>query len=76
MNYFRGSLVPLDVEAAKELKLRVSPPELRFRDTLPGRVYYLSLTIQNLGPTNQRIRFLPPADHQVTNQRDFRRAGL
>lgn len=63
----RGSLVPRDVESAKEMQLRVTPSEMKFQDTLAGRVYRLPVTIHNLGRTNQKIRFLEPAKPQVTN---------
>lgn len=63
----RGSLVPRDVESAKEMQLRVTPSEMKFQDTLAGKVYRLPVTIHNLGRTNQKIRFLEPVKPQVTN---------
>nr|KAF6491875.1 cilia and flagella associated protein 47 [Molossus molossus] len=64
MNTPRASLIPLEVETAKELQLRVTPPELKFLDTLVGRVYRQSVTVHNLGRSNQKIRFLEPVKPQ------------
>ncbi|KAM8753166.1 cilia- and flagella-associated protein 47 [Rhynchonycteris naso] len=56
----RGSLIPLDVETPKKLQLRVTPMELKFLDTQAGKVYRQTMTIHNLGRSNQKIRFLNP----------------
>ncbi|XP_066106636.1 cilia- and flagella-associated protein 47 [Saccopteryx bilineata] len=59
-----GSLIALDVETPKELQLRVTPMDLKFVDTQAGKMYRQTLTIQNLGPWNQKIRFLDPVKPQ------------
>ncbi|XP_036923682.1 cilia- and flagella-associated protein 47 [Sturnira hondurensis] len=64
MNTHRGSLIPREVETPKELQLRVIPLELKFRDTLAGKVYRQPITIHNLGRSNQKIRFLEPTNQQ------------
>ncbi|XP_029785500.1 cilia- and flagella-associated protein 47 [Suricata suricatta] len=58
----RGSLVPLDGE--REVQLRVTPSEVKFLDTLPGRVYRLPVTVHNLGRCNQKIHFQEPLKPQ------------
>ena len=63
----RGSLVPRDVETPKEMQLRVTPSEVKFLDTLAGRVYRLPITVHNLGRCNQKIRFQEPVKPQVTH---------
>ncbi|XP_021536941.1 cilia- and flagella-associated protein 47 [Neomonachus schauinslandi] len=61
----RGSLVPREVETPKkELQLRVTPSEVKFLDTLAGRVYRLPVTVHNLGRCNQKIRFQEPLKPQ------------
>uniref|UniRef100_A0A9L0INA6 Calponin-homology (CH) domain-containing protein n=1 Tax=Equus asinus TaxID=9793 RepID=A0A9L0INA6_EQUAS len=60
----RGSLVPRDVETPKEMQLRVTPSEVKFLDTLAGRVYRLPITVHNLGRCNQKIRFQEPVKPQ------------
>lgn len=67
MNTPRGSLIPREVETSKELQLRVTPSELKFPDTMAGRVYRQSVTVHNLGRSNQKIRFLEPVKPQVTH---------
>ncbi|KAM5291042.1 cilia- and flagella-associated protein 47 [Glossophaga mutica] len=64
MNTHRGSLIPREVETPKELQLRVIPLELKFQDTLAGKVYRQPITIHNLGRSNQKIRFLEPINQQ------------
>ncbi|XP_066213854.1 cilia- and flagella-associated protein 47 [Saccopteryx leptura] len=59
-----GSLIALDVATPKELQLRVTPMELKFLDTQAGKMYRQTMTIQNLGPCNQKIRFLDPVKPQ------------
>ncbi|XP_054576921.1 cilia- and flagella-associated protein 47 [Eptesicus fuscus] len=60
----RGSLIPREVETPKELQLRVTPVELKFQDTMAGKVYRQSITVRNLGRSNQKIRFLEPVKPQ------------
>ncbi|XP_058391604.1 cilia- and flagella-associated protein 47 [Diceros bicornis minor] len=60
----RGSLVPRDVETPKEMQLRVTPSEVKFLDTLAGKVYRLPITVHNLGRFNQKIRFQEPVKPQ------------
>ncbi|XP_054551875.1 cilia- and flagella-associated protein 47 [Talpa occidentalis] len=61
----RVSLVPRDMEIPrKDLQLRVTPTELKFMDTLVGRVYRLPITVHNLGRSNQKIRFQEPIKPQ------------
>lgn len=62
-----GSLVPLDETNLKELPLRVTPSEVKFLDTVVGKVYCLQFTLHNLGPNNLKIRFREPVKPQVTN---------
>ncbi|XP_028379248.1 cilia- and flagella-associated protein 47 [Phyllostomus discolor] len=64
MNTHRGSLIPREVETPKELQLRVVPLELKFQDTVAGKVYRQSITLHNLGRSNQKIRFLEPINQQ------------
>lgn len=66
----RGSLVPREVETPKkEVQLRVTPSEVKFLDTLAGRVYRLPVTVHNIGRCNQKIRFQEPLKPQVTHSR-------
>ncbi|XP_045850701.1 cilia- and flagella-associated protein 47 [Meles meles] len=61
----RGSPVPREAETPKkEVQLRVTPSELKFLDTLAGRVYRLPVTVHNLGRCNQKIRFQEPLKPQ------------
>ncbi|XP_048069741.1 cilia- and flagella-associated protein 47 [Ursus arctos] len=61
----RGSLVPREVETPKkEVQLRVTPSEVKFLDTLAGRVYRLPVTVHNIGRCNQKIRFQEPLKPQ------------
>ncbi|XP_012585704.1 PREDICTED: calponin homology domain-containing protein 2 [Condylura cristata] len=61
----RASIVPRDMEIPKkEIQLRVTPSELKFMDTLAGKVYRLPLTVHNLGRSNQKIRFQEPVKPQ------------
>ncbi|EPQ15382.1 hypothetical protein D623_10008654 [Myotis brandtii] len=60
----RGSLIPREVETPKELQLRVTPVEVKFQDTMAGKVYRQSITVHNVGRSNQKIRFLEPAKPQ------------
>ncbi|KAG8508070.1 Cilia- and flagella-associated protein 47, partial [Galemys pyrenaicus] len=61
----RASLVPRDIEIPKkDVQLRVTPSELKFMDTLAGRVYRLPVTVHNLGRSNQKIRFQEPVKPQ------------
>lgn len=63
----RGSFISRDVETPKkEVQLRVTPSEVKFLDTLAGRVYRLPVTVHNLGRCNQKIRFQEPLKPQVT----------
>ncbi|XP_054422311.1 cilia- and flagella-associated protein 47 [Pteronotus mesoamericanus] len=64
MSTRRASLLPRDVVTPKELQLRMTPSELKFQDTMAGKVYRQSMTIHNLGRTNQKIRFLEPVKPQ------------
>lgn len=62
----RGSPVPREAETPKkEVQLRVTPSEVKFLDTLAGRVYRLPITVHNLGRCNQKIRFQEPLKPQV-----------
>uniref|UniRef100_A0A8C7BQ83 Cilia and flagella associated protein 47 n=1 Tax=Neovison vison TaxID=452646 RepID=A0A8C7BQ83_NEOVI len=61
----RGSPVPREAETPKkEVQLRVTPSEVKFLDTLAGRVYRLPITVHNLGRCNQKIRFQEPLKPQ------------
>ncbi|XP_025790294.1 cilia- and flagella-associated protein 47 [Puma concolor] len=61
----RGSFISRDVETPKkEVQLRVTPSEVKFLDTLAGRVYRLPVTVHNLGRCNQKIRFQEPLKPQ------------
>ncbi|XP_012663036.2 cilia- and flagella-associated protein 47 [Otolemur garnettii] len=61
----RGSLTPRDAEnQKKEVQLRVFPPEMKFLDTVAGKVYRLPITVHNLGRWSQRIRFQEPIKPQ------------
>uniref|UniRef100_A0A667J245 Calponin-homology (CH) domain-containing protein n=1 Tax=Lynx canadensis TaxID=61383 RepID=A0A667J245_LYNCA len=61
----RGSFISRDVETPKkEVHLRVTPSEVKFLDTLAGRVYRLPVTVHNLGRCNQKIRFQEPLKPQ------------
>ncbi|XP_040324754.1 cilia- and flagella-associated protein 47 [Herpailurus yagouaroundi] len=61
----RGSFISRDVETPKkEVQLRVTPSEVKFLDTLAGRVYRLPVTVHNLGRCNQKIRFKEPLKPQ------------
>ncbi|XP_022363689.1 cilia- and flagella-associated protein 47 [Enhydra lutris kenyoni] len=61
----RGSPVPREAETPKkEVQLRVTPSEVKFLDTLAGRVYRLPVTVHNLGRCNQKIRFQEPLKPQ------------
>uniref|UniRef100_A0A8C9M843 Calponin-homology (CH) domain-containing protein n=1 Tax=Panthera tigris altaica TaxID=74533 RepID=A0A8C9M843_PANTA len=54
----RGSFISRDVETPKkEVQLLVAPSEVKFLDTLAGRVYRLPVTVHNLGRWHQKIRF-------------------
>nr|KAF6320456.1 cilia and flagella associated protein 47 [Pipistrellus kuhlii] len=64
MNKSRGFLIPREVETPKELQLRVTPMELKFKDTMVGKVYRQSITVHNVGRSNQKIRFLEPVKPQ------------
>uniref|UniRef100_A0A8C9DPY6 Cilia and flagella associated protein 47 n=1 Tax=Prolemur simus TaxID=1328070 RepID=A0A8C9DPY6_PROSS len=65
MDRQKGSLIPLDIQGPKkDMQLRVSPLELKFLDTLAGRVYRLPITIHNLGRGTQKIRFQEPVKPQ------------
>ncbi|XP_060231199.1 cilia and flagella-associated protein 47-like [Meriones unguiculatus] len=65
MDTGQWSLLPCDVDSPrKEVKLRVTPSELKFQDTVSGKVYRLPLTVHNLGRWNQKIRFQEPANPQ------------
>lgn len=73
----RGSPVPREAETPKkEVQLRVTPSEVKFLDTLAGRVYRLPITVHNLGRCNQKIRFQEPLKPQVIHlgvlEQDFR----
>ena len=68
----RGSLMPREVETPKDLQLRVTPLELKFQDTVAGKVYRQPITIHNLGRSNQKIRFLEPINQRVTHPKVFR----
>lgn len=68
MDRERGSLIPLDIESPKkDMQLRVIPSEVKFLDTLVGRVYRLPITVHNLGRSTQKIRFQEPIKPQVTH---------
>ncbi|XP_012497537.1 PREDICTED: calponin homology domain-containing protein 2 [Propithecus coquereli] len=65
MDRERGSLIPLDIESPKkDMQLRVIPSEVKFLDTLVGRVYRLPITVHNLGRSTQKIRFQEPIKPQ------------
>ncbi|XP_015276849.1 PREDICTED: cilia- and flagella-associated protein 47 [Gekko japonicus] len=40
--------------------VRISPPELRFLDAVPGGCYHASLSVQNLEPQSCFLQILPP----------------
>lgn len=68
MSIQRGSLVSRDVDSpGKDMQLRVIPAEVKFLDTMAGRVYRLPITVHNLGRWNQKIRFKEPIKPQVTH---------
>ncbi|XP_062039112.1 cilia- and flagella-associated protein 47 [Lepus europaeus] len=61
----RNSLVPRDTDSfKKDTQLQVTPSELKFLDTLAGKVYRLPITLHNLGRSNQKIRFQEPTKPQ------------
>uniref|UniRef100_A0A8C5W9G3 Cilia and flagella associated protein 47 n=1 Tax=Microcebus murinus TaxID=30608 RepID=A0A8C5W9G3_MICMU len=61
----RSSLMPLDIESPKkDMQLRVTPSEMKFLDTVAGRVYRLPITVHNLGRSTQKIRFQEPVKPQ------------
>ncbi|XP_072869917.1 cilia- and flagella-associated protein 47 [Chlorocebus sabaeus] len=65
MSIQRGSLVSRDVDSpGKDMQLRVIPAEVKFLDTMAGRVYRLPITVHNLGRWNQKIRFKEPIKPQ------------
>ncbi|XP_054329037.1 cilia- and flagella-associated protein 47 [Pongo pygmaeus] len=65
MSIQRGSLVPRDMDSSgRDMQLRVIPAEVKFLDTMAGRVYRLPLTVHNLCRWNQKIRFKEPIKPQ------------
>uniref|UniRef100_A0AAA9SCT4 Calponin-homology (CH) domain-containing protein n=1 Tax=Bos taurus TaxID=9913 RepID=A0AAA9SCT4_BOVIN len=61
----RSSLVARDLDTTKkDMKLRVTPSEMKFRNAVAGRVYRLPLTVQNLGRSSQKIHFQEPVKPQ------------
>ncbi|XP_039112210.1 cilia- and flagella-associated protein 47 [Hyaena hyaena] len=65
MEIERASFISRDGETPKrEVQLRVTPSEVKFLDTLAGRVYRLPVTVHNLGRCNQKIRFQEPLKPQ------------
>ena len=69
----RSSLVARDLDTTKkDMKLRVTPSEMKFRNAVAGRVYRLPLTVQNLGRSSQKIHFQEPVKPQVTHPGEFR----
>ena len=68
MSIQRGSLVPRDMDSSgRDMQLRVIPAEVKFLDTMAGRVYRLPITVHNLCRWNQKIRFKEPVKPQVTH---------
>ncbi|XP_055421378.1 cilia- and flagella-associated protein 47-like [Bubalus kerabau] len=61
----RSSLVARDLDTTKkDMQLRVTPSEMKFRNALAGRVYRLPLTVHNLSRSSQKIRFQEPVKPQ------------
>ncbi|XP_055987073.1 cilia- and flagella-associated protein 47 [Sorex fumeus] len=61
MDLEKSSFISRDNDTAKkDLQLRVYPSELRFVDAVAGKVYRLSVTLHNVGRSNQKIRFQEP----------------
>uniref|UniRef100_A0A8C9P009 Uncharacterized protein n=1 Tax=Spermophilus dauricus TaxID=99837 RepID=A0A8C9P009_SPEDA len=65
MDIERASLIPWDTDSQKkDVQLRVTPSELKFLNTVAGKVYRLPVTVHNLGRWNQKIRFQEPIKPQ------------
>ncbi|XP_058441727.1 cilia- and flagella-associated protein 47 isoform X2 [Marmota monax] len=65
MDIERASPIPWDTDSQKkDVQLWVTPSELKFLNTVAGKVYRLPVTVHNLGRWNQKIRFQEPIKPQ------------